>query len=102
MPLAFSILLLLAIYLFLTLLLNINQIEEYKPMEKVLYSQAFSQLDVAIIYKALDVQIKLNNQLLKNSVISKEKEKEIKTVNKEIKNTLKKVKVIAKEAGVEL
>lgn len=102
MPLAFSILLLLAIYLFLSFLSNINQIEEYKPMEKILRSQAFNSYDIAIIYKTLDLQIKLNNSAIKSGVMPKEKVEQIKLVNKETKNTLKKVKAIAKEAGVEL
>lgn len=102
MPLAFSILLLLAIYLFLSFLSNINQIEEYKPMEKVLHSQAFNSYDIAIIYKTLDLQIKLNTSAIKSGVMPKEKVEQIKLVNKETKNTLKKIKAIAKEAGVEL
>ena len=96
------LLLLLNVFIITDLIIEYRNLKEIKPMTKVLHSQAFNKLDIAIIYKTLEEQIKLNNLLMKDKLTPKVKVEAIKLVNKETKNTLKKVKVLAKEAGVEI
>lgn len=104
MTLVFSIAFLLATYLFLTLLLSINYIEDNKPMTKLLVSQALDTLDLQVIYKTLELQIELNKRMITihEKLGDKQKIAEIKTVNKETKDTLRKIKNLIKEAGVKL
>lgn len=104
MTLALSIAFLLATYLFLTLLLSINRIEENKPMTKVIASQALDIIDLQVIYKTLELQVELNKRMitLHEKLDDKQKITEIKTVNKATKDTLRKIKALIKEAGVKI
>lgn len=93
---------LISVYLITDTIIEYKKLKEIEPMGKVLCSQAINEMDIVIIYNTLELQIKLNNQMIKNPTVPKEKIEEIKEVNKETKKTLKKIKAIVKETGIEI
>ena len=81
--------------------------KEYEEMkmtgkEKILKSEAFNQLDIAIILASLQLNLEVLSEGEKFKNIDKELAAKSKTNKAYVKGTLKKVEHIAKEAGIKV
>lgn len=79
--------------------------KEYEEMkmtgkEKILKSDAFSQVDIAIILKTLQINLEILKQSKKLEKTDKELAMKVKVSEDLIKGVKKKVERIAKEAGI--
>lgn len=81
--------------------------KEYEEMkmtgkEKILKSEAFNELDLAIILVSLRLNLQMLSEGEKLKSIDKELAAKSKTDKAYVKGTLKKVERIAKEAGIDV